>query len=528
MSGSETLRILNQRWKNCCRIVFKREIGDIYPYVPYLQGLIDPVQIEKSAKSGNEVAFAIGNYAKGSRRISFGEQGKEKTEPLAFDDIKDIDSVISALGQRACYSGDIVLGNFSHVEKSSGITDCFYLYGCSLLSDAKHCAFTQKGRVCNDLFGCWGPGETEFCIRCSQTYLDKRCFELWTSQKCSDCYYSYYLKNCTECLFCFNSRNLSHAIGNLKLPKEKYFALKEKLVSEIADELERKKKLPSLMDIAEAGGKPNTPKISVSPRTENSRGQKAVEDDFPKVSSLILGKPLGKISDYKEWLERGTEAIMDLKSAASGGKVLFFPRGIAAAKIPRNRLVTEEEATALGKQPPLSEKEAERLSFSTAPELISRLAFFNVEFWEGTNIDLTECPIAIESARCLRSGVVYSKYVGHTFYTRTCEHIYGCNQVFDCAFCMKCYYSNGLQRCFEVDFSRDCSDCHFSHNIENCHDCMFCFNVKNLKYAIGNVEMGKEEYARVKKMVLAEIASKLEKEKTLPWSIYSIGAQPKK
>jgi len=49
--------------------------------------------------------------------------------------------------------------------------------------------------------------------------------------------------------------------------------------------------------------------------------------------------------------------------------------------------------------------------------------------------------------------------------------------------------------------------------------------VKNLKYAIGNVEVGKEEYARVKKMVLDEIAKKVTKDKKLDLSIYNIGAR---
>jgi hypothetical protein len=61
--------------------------------------------------------------------------------------------------------------------------------------------------------------------------------------------------------------------------------------------------------------------------------------------------------------------------------------------------------------------------------------------------------------------------------------------------------------------------------VENCRDCILCFNVKNLKYAVGNVEVGKEEYAHIKKMVLGEIGAKLGKDKKLPWSIYSIGAR---
>jgi len=51
---------------------------------------------------------------------------------------------------------------------------------------------------------------------------------------------------------------------------------------------------------------------------------------------------------------------------------------------------------------------------------------------------------------------------------------------------------------------------------------MFCFNVKNLKYAIGNAEVGKEAFERVKKMLLSEITSSLEKTGDCKRSIYNI------
>lgn len=54
---------------------------------------------------------------------------------------------------------------------------------------------------------------------------------------------------------------------------------------------------------------------------------------------------------------------------------------------------------------------------------------------------------------------------------------------------------------------------------------MFCFNVKAKRYAIGNVEYPKEEYLRVKKLVLDEIAAKLEKGKKLEWSIFNVGSK---
>ena len=93
------------------------------------------------------------------------------------------------------------------------------------------------------------------------------------------------------------------------------------------------------------------------------------------------------------------------------------------------------------------------------------------------------------------------------------------------SFGINIYNSNAIARGFEVDGCLSSSDIYFCHNSENLRDCMFCFNAKNLKYAVGNAELGKEEYARVKKLVLSEIGARLEKDKKLPWDIYSIGAR---
>jgi hypothetical protein len=88
---------------------------------------------------------------------------------------------------------------------------------------------------------------------------------------------------------------------------------------------------------------------------------------------------------------------------------------------------------------------------------------------------------------------------------------------------MKSDYSSNLTRAFEVDNCSDCSDIYFSHNCENVHDGMFCFNVKNIRNAIGNGALPLEKYKAVKKSLLEQIVSELEKKKNLRWDIYNIG-----
>ena len=101
--------------------------------------------------------------------------------------------------------------------------------------------------------------------------------------------------------------------------------------------------------------------------------------------------------------------------------------------------------------------------------------------------------------------------------------MFGCSVIFDSSHCINCHQSVKLTRCFESDSCRDCSDLYFCHNCEGCQECLFCFNVKSKRYAIANVEMKKEDYLRVKKMVLEEIGKKLENEHRLERSIFNLG-----
>jgi len=54
---------------------------------------------------------------------------------------------------------------------------------------------------------------------------------------------------------------------------------------------------------------------------------------------------------------------------------------------------------------------------------------------------------------------------------------------------------------------------------------MFCFNVKNKRYAIGNVEVGRERFMETKRMLLAKIAGELTVKKEIAGDIYNIGCK---
>jgi hypothetical protein len=472
------------------------------------------------------VVLGIKEYAKNARFLSFDEIDYGKKYPqLPLNDLKSTASVMDLVRDRFAYAGNLVIGKSSHVEKSANISDSHYVYDCALYGDCKYMYKSTLGRLNEDLFGSHGCGESQFCIRCTQTFRDRRCFEAWMTQNCSDVYYSFNLDFCSDCIFCFNLRNRHHCIGNVQLEPEEYNRIKERLLAEMAEILKAKKELPSLLDIL-SKSKWEKPKIPDIASTAHGGGKDEVEREFSKTAKLVLGVELLGIDNYKEWLLKHTHKLFKLKSAASGKDVLFLPFVVALPALPGGRLLTMEEALWLGEHSAIGKAEALGISMENAHESIGKIGFFPIEFWEGKNTFITDCYMSLYSSCCyLTSAMVQAKYCAVGMWPRTSEHCFGFDSLLDCSFCVKCYNSQKITRSFECDSCNSCSGCYFCHNIENCHDCMFCFNAKNLKYAIGNVEVGKEEYARIKKLVLDEIAAKIGKDKQLGLSIYNIGAR---
>lgn len=522
---SEPLDTLDRRWRAACRILFKQEVGPLSDFIPYLEGLIEPNAHRKSSISGKDVAYALREYSEGSKWISFDEiDYSKKYAPLDTASISSLESLVSTVSDRCYYAGNVILGNSGKVERCSNISDSFFMYDSAIMGDSKYLASCIVGRLDEDCFGTYGPGESAYCIRCTQTYRDKRCFELWTSQNCSDCYYVYNLQACTDCIFCFNMRNKRYCIGNVQFEPAEYNKIKEKLLAEMAEGLRTNKQLHSLIDIVRKSRMEKPPAMAADEGAEEPKDRSIIEAEFTKTARLLLGARVAGLDDYKQWLERHTHAVEERKSSVSGKIIYMTLRMTAIPEIPKDRIVTMEEARVLGEVARLSLEEARSLTLANAHERIGKLAYLTVDFYEGANRNLIECATAIDSSNSYRtSGLVYAKHCAYMFWPRSTEHSYGCEAMFDSSFCINCYYSQKLTRCFECDSCRSCSDCLFCHNCENVQDSMFCFNVKNMRYAIGNAEVGREEYLRVKKSVLVEIGNRLQKKHDFPLDIYNIG-----
>ncbi len=530
MPDSAVYEELNRRWKSTCKVLLGDEVGDLRDYEDWLSKIFSPKAVRKS-KSGKEVVLALPHYSTTARFLSFDEVNFMKDNgPLSINEIKDIDSIIGALGEKIQYTGNIVLGTSKFVEKSTGVIDSFYAYESERMAKCKYIAYGTETTASECVFGSNGFGATTYSIRVFELMYSSRCFESSKIEYSTDVYFSHGLANCQNAMFCFNLRSGRNCIGNLPLPPDKYLKIKTKLLGEIREELKKKKRLPSLLEL---GGTPvqNKKEIWAIVKGSGDNGEEkpdrnAIEDAFSATTKLVFEKPYGNIDKFGKWLGQYAGRLEKSSSSASDRPLLAFYK--CTDICPTHRLVTQAEAFALGEKLRMSEKEVESLALSNVPEAISRIAFFSSQWDSGKLRNIIESVWNFDSSNCYRAMVdINSKYCAYCYWPRDSEYMFGGNEVRDSTFCINCYHSAKLQRCFEVDSSRGCSDCFFCHNCENVHDSMFCFNVKNLKNAIANVELPRERYLEIKKRVLAELNGELSRTNSIALSIFNLAEKRK-
>lgn len=527
LRSSGSYERLNEEWKKTSKILFGREAGDLREYEEWLLRSKQPMLSLKSGVSGKEVVFPSDDYPENAKAASYEEASAGAGfQPLDVNQIKDIDSLMDAFREQIRYSGNIVLGNSSFVEKSSSVSDSFYVYSSARVHNSKYVACSTIAKSCGNIFGCNVTSFSNYAVRCHQQGKGARNFEVNLAWLSSDCYYSYNVMGCTDCIFSFNLRNKRHAIGNLALAREKYLSVKSRLMEQIADELERKKRAPSLVEIINGCGPVSQEeRVSLSgfAKTAEEKGDmKPVEQAFATASRLVFGKPLSGLESYGPWLKERVIDVDECESALGSGKIAV-PAYANFKALKKERFVSLPEAGLLGENLKLAEQEVERLDLSAASGILAKIAFLSAGDHEGPMVNVMRAPIVINSSNCYSVlGCVNLKNSAYSTWPNGSDHVFGCAFLMDSAFSIKCYQSFGLNSCFEVDSSSVSSRSYFSHNVENVHEAMFCFNVKNMNYAIWNQAVGRENYLKVKGMLQSWLLEKLEKVKTLGLDIFSL------
>lgn len=250
-----------------------------------------------------------------------------------------------------------------------------------------------------------------------------------------------------------------------------------------------------------------------------------IEESFAATTKLLFGKPLASIAKYADWLKQRVPPAKAVPSAFGNGAA-YVPEYGFFRKVPLKNMVRYEQ------QPEAAKKNIGIVSGNeTIASISGRLplfAYFVPGFMEGTNLNVQDCSGCID---CLDLKNCYdpftSKRSAYAHSIIDSDSIFGMFRIIGSSFSMHCYNAYYMQRCFEMDHAIKCADSYFCHNVENLSDCMFCFNTKSKRYAIGNVELGKEKYFEMKKKLVAEMVAELEKNGRLKVDIYDVLAKKK-
>jgi len=517
-------RQLQKGWDGTCRVLFGRELeGALSDYDAYLARLVTPQAKRKSHLSGKEVTLASDSYPKNARFVSAEEAVQNRKYELSINDIKDIDSLLVALSEKCEYSGNRHLGNTAFAEASDIVADSQYVYGSSKIERCSNVATSNMIRDGSKYaFGCQWFAKSEFMIQVHGAHTVKRAFESYYVTTGSDTYFCYSCVGCHDLLFSFGQRNSSYRIGNLQVEKGKYAELKKKLLSEVADELEREKTFPSLLSIAPNTLPKNIPKISPVP-PKDVHDLAPIRKSFASAYSIIFKRqPKHALEEYKEWLLRNG-ANIEKHSTAFGNTTYCPTNHCHIGFLPRKRLVTVPEMLELGKIP-TPRQAAETLG--SMMKWVEGNFFFTGEFYDGNNRNVNETPCAYNAVNALGGfDVTNTDNAAYCAIALDSKHIHGGSWVLESEFCIRCFDSTYLARCLECDFCTKCSDSYFCHNCEGLSDCMFCFNMKGARYCIGNTQLSKEEYMKARDALLKRMTGALDAKCALPYSIFSIGAR---
>jgi hypothetical protein len=525
---TEVYNELNKAWNATCKVLFGEEIGELKEYEEWLKEYMPVTGKRKSHISGKEVTVTFDEYCKDARFVSLDEAKEKSIEPLTINEIKDIDSIVEAISEKWEYVGDRILGKSTFIKSSDIVFDSHYVLDSSHIENSQYIFGSRGVRDSSKyVFGSIGCAICEFLIKIYGASYMKRCFEVCYSNSSSDLFFSAYCINCSDLLFSFNQKNKRYMIGNLQLPKDKYLFLKTKLMEEIKDELKKNKSFPSLFELVSN----DKPSLDIKFQIEEEAGDiKPIEKAFSSTFNVLFRKePKETIDRYENWLAKHfklpKEVISRLKNKVYFHQLIDFSEVINAT--PEERITREEEADILAD---LHLKEDEIQSLDSIKENINKIGYFCVSYKVGKFSNIIKTGVVYkDSSNIYKTSVVgYAEYAGINCGVGSyVKYVFGSHRLTNSQFCINCYYSLNLTRCFEVDSSSNCSDTYFAHNCEGLQDAMFCWNTKGKRYAIGNLQLPPDQYRKIKDMLVEQMADEILSKKELKYDIFNIGCGKK-
>lgn len=245
---------------------------------------------------------------------------------------------------------------------------------------------------------------------------------------------------------------------------------------------------------------------------------------FARTTMLLFGKELSPLSRYEEWLRQRIPPGRRIKSCFGNGSA-YVPEYGMLKEMPAGKVASEQDLEiAAGKK-----YNGPDYSLAAIAKAMPIFAYFVPTYAQGRNLEVEDSFLYLDCVGIRGCFDPFtSKNCAFVHSIMEAEGIFGMYRIDTGKFSIHCYNSINVQRCFEMDGAKNCSECMFCHNVEALENCMFCFNTKGKRYAIGNTEVGREKFMEFRERFLARIVPELEKTGRLSFDIYDLLCQGKK
>jgi hypothetical protein len=238
---------------------------------------------------------------------------------------------------------------------------------------------------------------------------------------------------------------------------------------------------------------------------------RVLDGRFAAVCRMLLGKEVGGLRQYEGWLMPKYEKLEAAKSSLSG-RSMFHPSGI----YPKNSSwIAHEEVDFTKSFPPLGINEMKDID-SVAEAVRERVVYCGGAVLGNSGFVAQSTNITDSYYLFHCSRIAFSKYIAYGVFGSLSEDMYGCYSFGTSSHCIGGAGQVYSHRCMEISASDYCSDCYYSHHLSNCQDCMFSFHLKGKRNCIGNAQLEKEKYQKIRASLLEQMRSELESKGKLP------------
>ncbi len=531
MDDSLVYQKINEAWKKTCTLLLGGEIGELNDFSAYLSEYpftIYPLSKTKSKLSGKDVLFPgepILKFSKNPQFISQEESNKQSIPKLDVNAIKDIDSLVEEIKEVLVFTGNTVFGNTSNLVDSTTIVDSSFCYKCHNIRWSKFIAYGSYVRQATHVFGSLTQ-MTNFAIRCCTGEKNNRVYEQVFSNNCSDGYFIWNCWNCNEIMFSFGQKNKRYMIGNREFSRDEYLKLKQHLLEQIRDELQKKKSFFSFGKLLTA----EDPSDSATARKVEWNEDKEVVDPlnkaYHKVQKLCFGKECGSLVEHRDWLLNEVGAApLKVKGADNIITLLFLdpPLPESFKKINAKPFLPEKDFFEFHKNNQCPSAE----DIDTLLKWVKDTLRVSQETEGGRILKTMDVCWRVDATCAAWCGIaVRSDYVGAGPVFIDSSHAFGGRlAIYNSSFVIHGTNSTNCKMCFEIDGCVNTSRAYYCHNCEGCDDVLFCFNLKYKRKHVANCEVSTNEYTKIKKLLVDYITNELEEKQKVGLSVYDCASE---